>query len=139
MGAALTAAVTWWSLSKVSLSLRLAPGPFDIQGIVPVAYSVFAVVLGIVVGSMIRRVSPAMATTLAMFAAVRIVIAVVVRPHYMSPLSKPASVSMNAPAGAWLLSINRRACSYTSQPIDSGFSRESRPGYSLCWLQPSSH
>jgi hypothetical protein len=118
-GTAVTAVVTWWSLSKVSLGLsRLAPGPFDIQGIVPVAYSIFAVVLGIVVGSMIRRVIPAMATTLATFAAVRIVIAVVVRPHYMSPLSKPASVSTNAlPAGAWLLSINRRGL-LIYQPAD---------------------
>jgi hypothetical protein len=118
-GAAVTAVVTWWSLSKVSLGLsRLAPGPFDIQGIVPVAYSVFAVVLGIVVGSMIRRVLPAMATTLATFAAVRIVIAVVVRPHYMSPLSKPASVSTNAlPAGAWLLSTTDRG-NLIFQPAD---------------------
>jgi len=47
-GAAVTAVVTWWSLAEVSLGRsRLGPGPFDIQGIVPVAYSVFAVVLGI--------------------------------------------------------------------------------------------
>src|ERR1700733_3454397 len=39
-GAAVTAVVTWWSLSEISLGRsRLGPGPFDIQGIVPVAYS----------------------------------------------------------------------------------------------------
>ena len=70
-GAAVTGVVTWWSLAEVSLGRsRLGPGPFDVQGIVPVAYSVFAVVLGISVGSTIRRVLPAMATTLATFAAV---------------------------------------------------------------------
>jgi hypothetical protein len=118
-GAAVTAVVTWWSLSEVSLGRsRLGPGPFDLQGIVPVAYSVFAVVLGAVVGSMIRRVLPAMATTFATFAAVRIVIAVLVRPHYMSPLSIPISVSLNnLPAGAWLLSTDRRGF-FIYQPAD---------------------
>ncbi|MGO9583359.1 MAG: hypothetical protein ACLP36_11165 [Acidimicrobiales bacterium] len=107
-GAAVTAVVTWWSLCEISLGLaRLSPGPFDIQGIVPVAYSVFAVALGIAVGSMIRRVLPAMATTLAAFVAVRVVIAVLVRPHFMSPVSRLVSLAQGTnalPAGAWLLS-----------------------------------
>jgi hypothetical protein len=107
-GAAVTAVVTWWSLSEVSLGRsRLGPGPFDVQGIVPVAYAVFAVVLGIAVGSVVRRVVPAMATTFAAFVAVRIVIAVLVRPHFMSPVSKLVSLDRatgGLPAGAWLLS-----------------------------------
>ena len=104
-GAAVTAVVTWWSLAEISLGRsRLGPGPFDIQGIVPVAYSVFAVVLGIAVGSMFRRVLPAMATTLAAFVAVRVVIAVLVRPHFMSPMSRVVSLARGLPAGAWLLS-----------------------------------
>ena len=109
-GAAVTAVVTWWSLAEIALGRsRLGPGPFDIQGIVPVAYSVFAVVLGIAVGSIFRRVLPAMAATLAAFVAVRIVIAVFVRPHLMSPVSRLISLaqaqSSNAlPAGDWLLS-----------------------------------
>jgi len=107
-GAAVTALVTWWSLSEVSLHLsRLSQGPFDIQGIVPVAYSVFAVVLGVAVGAAFRRVLPAMATTLAGYAAIRIVIAVLVRPHFMSPVSKVVSAAQGTnalPTGAWLLS-----------------------------------
>jgi hypothetical protein len=65
---------------------------------------VFAVVLGIAVGSMFRRVLPAMATTLAAFVAVRVVIAVLVRPHFMSPVSRVVSLAQGLPAGAWLLS-----------------------------------
>ena len=107
-GAAVTAVVTWWSLSEIALGRsRLGPGPFDIQGIVPVAYSVFAVVLGIAVGSMLRRVVPAMATTLAAYVAVRIAIVVLVRPHFQSPVSKLVSLAQAQtalPAGAWLLS-----------------------------------
>ena len=108
-GAADTAVVTWWSLSRISLGglSRLSQGPFDIQGIVPVAYSVFAVVLGVAVGATVRRLLPAMATTLAAFAAVRLVIAVLVRPHFMSPVSKvvPNAVGLGAiPTGSWLIS-----------------------------------
>jgi hypothetical protein len=126
-GAAVTAVVTWWSLSKISLGglSRLSQGPFDIQGIVPVAYSVFAVVLGLAVGAMVRRLLPAMAATLATFAAVRIVIAVLVRPHFMSPISKvvPTAIGPGAmPSGSWLISNPVSAGSngtlLTYQPVD---------------------
>ena len=91
-GAAISALVTWWSLAHTSLHLpRISNGPFDIQGIVPVAYAIFAVALGIAVGSVFRRILPAMAITGAVFIAVRVVIAAVVRPHYMSPISKLVS------------------------------------------------
>lgn len=126
LGAAVTAVVTWWTLSEISLGRsRPGPGPFDIQGIVPVAYSVFAVVLGIAVGSMFRRVLPAMATTLAAFVAVRVVIAVLVRPHFMSPVSKLVSLAQGSnslPAGYWLLSnpanVGPNHILLTYQPAD---------------------
>jgi hypothetical protein len=86
-GAAISAVVTWWSLAHTSLHLsRISNGPFDIQGIVPLAYAIFAVALGIAVGSMCRRVLPAMAITGAIFIAVRAVITGALRPHYMSPV-----------------------------------------------------
>ena len=102
---------------------RLSPGPFDIQGIMPVAYSVFAVVLGIAVGSMIRRVLPAMATTLAAFTAVRIVIAVLVRPHFMSPVSEGALQRSSALPSWLLVAFEPHACRaerhlLTYQPAD---------------------
>jgi hypothetical protein len=61
------------SASCLKTIRTVKPGQFDIQGIAPIAYPVFAVVLGIAVGSMIRRVLPARAMTLAAFTAVRIV------------------------------------------------------------------
>jgi hypothetical protein len=79
-----------------------APGLFDIQGIVPVAYSVFAVALGIAAGSVLRRTLPAIATTLAGFTAVRIVV-VYLRPHYMAPVTKLISFTRGPAAGAWVL------------------------------------
>lgn len=89
---AITALVTGWSLAQISLLLpRISNGPFDVQGIAPVAYSVFAVALGIAIGSVFRRILPAMAITGAVFVALRVVITVFVRPHYVSPLSKLVS------------------------------------------------
>lgn len=125
-GAAVTAVVTCWSLSEISLGRsRLGPGPFDIQGLVPVAYAVFAVVLGIAIGTMIRRVLPAMAATLAAFVAVRVLVAVVVRPHFMSPVSRLVSAARGTtalPPGAWLLSnptsVGPRHLLLTFQPAD---------------------
>ncbi|MGH9044491.1 MAG: hypothetical protein ACRDVP_06615 [Acidimicrobiales bacterium] len=125
-GAAVTAVVTWWSLPEVSLGLsRLTEGQFDIQGIAPVAYSVFAVVLGIAVGSTIRRVPPAMAMTLAAFIAVRVVV-VLARPHFMSPVSKvfsnPNLLGISALRGSWWLSspapVGRNGTLLTYQPAD---------------------
>ena len=65
-GGALAALVSWWRVPANALAfpgVRFDPGIFDIQGIVPVAYSVFAVALGIAAGAAFRRVLPAMATT----------------------------------------------------------------------------
>lgn len=106
-GAAISALVTWWSLTHISLHLsRVSNGPFDIQGVVPVAYAVFAVALGIAVGSVFRRILPAMAITGAIFIAVRIVIAGALRPHYLRPVSKLVS-STSAP-GQDILSVVQR-------------------------------
>lgn len=111
--AAVTAVVSWADPSQVSLGgSRLGPGSFDTQGIVPVAYAVFAVALGVAVGAFFRRVVPAMATTLAVFAAVRVVIAAFVRPHFMSPVSKVVALAGSGgalPPGAWLLSSTAQA------------------------------
>jgi hypothetical protein len=96
-GAAMSALVSWWRIPENALNTRF--GNFDIQGIVPVAYSIFAVALGIAVGSIFKRVLPAIATTLGVFAGIRTVIAIYVRPHYMTAITK-----MSAPTGSWGLS-----------------------------------
>jgi ABC-type transport system involved in multi-copper enzyme maturation permease subunit len=101
----MAALVSWWRFPENALDGRF--NAFDIQGLVPVAYAVFAVALGIAVGTMFRRVLPAIATTLGIFVAIRIAIAVYMRPHFMSPLTKlfPLAGGDNAaPVGAWVLS-----------------------------------
>jgi hypothetical protein len=104
-GAAMAALVSWWRFPENAIDSRFAA--FDVQGFVPVAYSIFAVALGIAVGSIFKRVLPAIATTLGVFVAVRVAIGVYVRPHYVTPISKLFPLSgpeSNGPAGSWTIS-----------------------------------
>ena len=57
--------MTWWSSPDNALQpTDFQPGQFDIMGIVPVAYALFAVALGIGAGALLRRTLPALAVTL---------------------------------------------------------------------------
>ena len=49
-GGAVSALVTWWSSPATRCNRIFQPGQFDIQGIVPVGYALFAVALGIAAG-----------------------------------------------------------------------------------------
>lgn len=84
-GGAISALVTWWSGPFNALShQRFQPGVFDIQGIVPIGYSLFAVALGITAGTLLRRSLPALVVTVGGYIAVRVVIADFIRPHYLA-------------------------------------------------------
>jgi hypothetical protein len=87
-GGAISALVTWWEGPNNALQLNMFdPGRFDIMGIVPVAYSLFAMALGIAAGTLLRRTLPAIAVTLAGFIAVRALITLLLRPHYLSAVT----------------------------------------------------
>jgi hypothetical protein len=87
-GGAISALVTWWSSPVNALNHQnFQPSQFDIQGIAPVGYAVFAVALGITAGTLLRRTLPALAVTLAFFAALRIVVADFLRPHYLTAIT----------------------------------------------------
>ncbi len=98
--------VSWWYGPFAELdSGRFTPEVFSHEGIVPVAYTLFAVALGVAAGTVIRRSVAAMATTLAVFFAVRFPIEQWVRPHYMSPVQRahPVAEGFGAGAGDWNL------------------------------------
>lgn len=104
-GGALSALVSWWRIPEDALDGRF--GTFDLQGVVPVAYSLFAVALGIAAGSIIKRLLPALAVTLGCFVAVRIAVAIYLRPRFISPVTQLTSIAGSkggAPAGAWVIS-----------------------------------
>jgi hypothetical protein len=89
----LSAAVSWWSgpLDGIagtrtgSLPSRLTPITFAMRGIAPVAYVVFALALGVAVGTVLRRTLPAMAITIAMMVGVQIAVPIWIRPHLIAP------------------------------------------------------
>ena len=102
-GGVISALVTWWSGPDNALQLdQFKPGRFDIMGIVPVSYALFATALGICAGALLRRTLPAMAVTLAGFIAVRAAVTLWLRPHYMSATTVTHSVlSGYTPAGSY--------------------------------------
>jgi hypothetical protein len=103
-GGLLSLMVTW-SDSPVDRAAGLATGPgpaflnrltpllFDVRGIAPIGYAAFAFALGVTAGVLIRRTVPAMASTLAVFAAVQISWPLLVRPHLISPLRDTVALS----------------------------------------------
>jgi hypothetical protein len=100
--------LSWWSRPFVAASdNRFSPGVFDLRGIVPVAYALFALATGVAAGTLIRRTVPAMAATLGFYAAVRLGVELWLRPHFASPNTETYSVFGTSPRsglGDWLLS-----------------------------------
>jgi hypothetical protein len=95
-GGAVAGIVTWWYAPPNALNQgQFAPGYFDIQGIVPIGYAVFAVALGIAAGALIGRSLPALAVTAGLFLALRLVITFWVRVHYMPAVTTIYSVTRN--------------------------------------------
>jgi hypothetical protein len=92
--AIVTLLVTWWcapidealnagqSARNGPLQLpRMDPLIFPARGIAPIGYTAFAFMLGVAVGTLVRRTVPAMAITLAVFIAVQVAMPQVVRPQ----------------------------------------------------------
>ena len=128
----LTLAVTWWagpidgalSSTHGGLPARLTPVAFAMRGVAPVGYAVFALVLGVAVGIVLRRSLPAVAVTLAVFTFVQIAVPLWVRPHLVAPAEQtvtftrarfdgimsqgpgtPARITLNTGGrGDWILS-----------------------------------
>jgi hypothetical protein len=83
----------WWA-APISQAARLTGnsdfplgmGPFsllafDAHGVAPLGYAAFAFALGVTAGMVFRRALPAMAVTLAVFAAVQVAVPLAIRPY----------------------------------------------------------
>jgi hypothetical protein len=87
-GAGIAALTTWWaSPTNAEHGSEFYPGRFDVLYLVPVAYAMFAMALGICSGALIRRTVPAMAVTLGGFIAARVAVTLWVRPHYLTAVT----------------------------------------------------
>jgi hypothetical protein len=122
--------ITWWAgpidraggfpvgLSQLS---RFSPLVFGARGLAPVGYAVFAFVLGVTIGVLVRRTVPAMALTLIVLAAALLAWPNFVRPSLIAPVQATSaaiislsdatvhsdgqiSVPVTGLPGAWLIS-----------------------------------
>lgn len=102
VGGIVSALVTWWSGPNNALQGNaFETGRFDIMGVVPVAYALFAMALGIAAGAMLRRTVPAIGLTVAGYIAVRILVTQWLRPHFLTAVTHAYGLMQNwAPTGA---------------------------------------
>ena len=99
--------MSWWFGPIVTNGGgRLGPVAFDVQGIAPIGYTLFAVALGTYAGTVSHKVLPAMGITLGGYAVVRILIETLARPRYMPPATLSVSIQSsqqpNPAAGDWI-------------------------------------
>jgi ABC-type transport system involved in multi-copper enzyme maturation permease subunit len=90
--------VTWWS-NPIDHANMTRYATFEQRDIVSLGYAAFAFVLAVTAGVLIRRSVPAIASALAVFVAVRIVVAHWVRPNLITPAHQDLAINYNS--GAW--------------------------------------
>ncbi len=124
-GGAVTGLVTWWSGPKNALYGRaFQPGFFDVQGITPVGYALFATALGIAAGTLLRRTVPAIAIVLGGFVGLRLVFIQFIRQHYMTAVTAYYSpLAVFTPSGSsWVLSagfVNKQGQVFAGESVGS--------------------
>ncbi len=135
----------------------LSPLAFDAHGIVPLGYAAFAFTLGVTAGVLLRRAIPAMALTLAVFAAVQVAAPLWIRPHLFPPRHATAALTsftalptrigpdgsfafdaqfLPGQPGAWILSAG--AVNAAGQPVSTSpaacrsLAQSTGPGWTQC-------
>jgi hypothetical protein len=116
--AALGAAYAAWVSEHEAISDRWFS--FDVEPPVLIAYSLFALMLGIAYGSLIQRTIAAMAATLVTFIAVRVAIEQLLRPVYLPPLTWIlGKTSDSGIAADWFLGPQRHV-DLAGHPVSDG-------------------
>ena len=138
-GATLAAAIVyglgmswWWSpLSRSGGAPKFTNLSFDVQGVAPIGYTLFAIALGVAAGTVWQKVLPAMAVSVVGFAGVRIATTVLARVHYLpakeltAPLVNTTGVAPNSLNGDWVISMGIRNAA--GRIVDDGSWRSCTP------------
>lgn len=85
--AAVLATVIAWYRQPLDLLGGFDITGFDLTGLVPMAYTLFAFALSVCAGLLLRRSLPAAAAAFVGFVALRVGIAGWIRPHYITPMT----------------------------------------------------
>ncbi|MEV6923840.1 hypothetical protein AB0M46_04905 [Dactylosporangium sp. NPDC051485] len=72
--------ISWWYAPLQIRESRFTEVFFDVQGVVPVGYTLFAVALGLYAGTLLPKVMSAMAVTLPAYIAARLAVGMYARP-----------------------------------------------------------
>jgi hypothetical protein len=102
----LTLLMTWWRTPLDHLHGRMDVNVFDFEGVVPFAYTLFAVALVIAFGALLRRTVLAIGLAIVGYLALRLSIQTWVRQNYVAPLRKVWLAGQPGPAHldtAWSL------------------------------------
>jgi hypothetical protein len=86
--AIVTEALQWWTAPLMATApQRFDPGIFDLLGLVPAAYALAALGLGIAAGALTGRLLPALGLTLVVFVGLRVGVEFGLRPNFMAPVT----------------------------------------------------
>jgi hypothetical protein len=101
--AAFSALVSWYNqpFFAAGYAIPLSTRVFDLGEVAFAAWTLAAFTIGALAGMLIRRVVPAIAATLAVYAGLGFATAVYLRQHYMTPL---LTSKQNLPGSAWAIS-----------------------------------
>jgi ABC-2 family transporter protein len=109
-----TAVLTWFRQPFDAWEGRFQYDAFDLEGLVPVAYALFAFGVATAAGAILRRSLPAFGVAFGAFLAARMSVALLARPAYATPLTSMKPV----PAGG---STDRFVPGFADWMIEHGY------------------
>ncbi|WP_422735591.1 ABC transporter permease subunit [Micromonospora sp. WMMD729] len=92
-----TAVLTWFRQPFDAWEGRFQYDAFDLEGLVPVAYALFAFGVATAAGAILRRSLPAFGVAFGAFLAARMSVALLARPAYATPLTTMGPVPAGGP------------------------------------------
>ena len=117
LAAASVGLAEWWT-GAVRAGASVLPDPFDVTGLVPVAYGVFAFLLGTALGAVVKRTGWAVFIAIPLFGLARSLVRFDVRPH-LAPTTaavSPLLTTLGWKQG-WALNKGFLPVGHTSPPI----------------------
>ncbi|GAA0813690.1 ABC transporter permease subunit [Spirilliplanes yamanashiensis] len=113
-----TAVITWFRQPFDVWEGRFQYDAFDVEGLVPAAYALFAFGVATAAGAILRRSLPAFGVAFGAFLAARMAVASLARPAYATPLTATEPV---AAGGATDQTGSRPAPTVADWMIDNGY------------------